>query len=154
MISAPRVIVPLLLAILLGACTGVDSPEAEIREFIADALEAAEERESSDLASMIHDDYQDRKGYSKKQLGSLLRAYFFRHKNIHLFSKIGDIELLAENEAQVSMHVAMAGSIIADVDALSALRARIYAFELTLVKQDEWLLRHASWRPASVADLQ
>ena len=151
--TAPRIIVLLWVAVLLGACSEAESPEAEIREFIAGAVEAAETRKSSDLASMIHAGYQDEKGYNKKQLGSLLRAYFFRHKNIHLFSKIDDIELLADNRAQVRMHVAMAGSVIADVDALSALRARIYAFELTLEKQDEWLLRHASWKPASVADL-
>ena len=149
-----RAIVLSSIALLLGACSDADSPETEIRDFIAAAVEAAEARKSSDLASMVHAGYQDEKGYNKKQLGSLLRAYFFRHKNIHLFSKIGDIELLGDNQAQVRMHVAMAASVIADIDALSALRARIYAFELTLVKQDEWLLHHAKWRPASVADLQ
>lgn len=152
--SAPRVIFLLWVAVLLAACSHADSPEAEIREFIAGAVEAAEARKTSDLVSMIHSGYRDEKGYNKKQLGSLLKAYFFRHRNIHLFSKIDAIELLADNQAQVRMHVAMAGSVIADIDALSALRARIYAFELTLVKQDEWLLRHAKWRPASIADLQ
>ena len=143
----------LAIAILLGACSEADSPQAEIRAMIDDAVEAAEARDSGDLADMIHAGYQDEKGHNKKQLGSLLRAYFFRHKNIHLFTKIGEIEMLSENRAQVRMHVAMAGSVIADVDALAGLRARIYAFELTLVKQDDWQLQHASWRSASVADL-
>jgi hypothetical protein len=48
----------------------------------------------------------------------------------------------------------MAGSVISDIDAISALRARIYGFELRLVKQDEWLLQHASWKPASLVDLE
>lgn len=149
-----RVLLLICFAMLAIGCSDTNSPEAEIRAFIASAVEAAESRDSADLAAMIHPDYQDAKGYNRKQLGSLLRAYFFRHKNIHLFDRIGEIELLTDNQAQVRMHVAMAGSVIADIDALSSLRAQIYAFELTLVKQDEWLLRQASWRPASVADLQ
>jgi len=148
-----RVLLLICCAMLVTACSETHSPEAEIRALIANAVEAAETRDAADLAAMIHPDYQDAKGYNKKQLSSLLRAYFFRHKNIHLFYKIGNIELLTDNQAQVRMHVAMAGSVIADIDALSALRAQIYAFELSLVKQDEWLLRQASWRAASVADL-
>ncbi|UCH38936.1 MAG: hypothetical protein JSU67_12285 [Gammaproteobacteria bacterium] len=150
-----RILLLFWVGMLLQACSGTDvSPEDEIRAFIDSAVEAAEARNSSDLANMIHGAYQDQKGYNKKQLSSLLRAYFFRHKNIHLLARIGDIELLGDNRAQVRMHVAMAGSLIADIDALSALRAQIYAFDMTLVKQDEWLVQHASWRPASIADLQ
>jgi hypothetical protein len=103
---------------------------------------------------MIHDSYLDQRGYNKQQVRSLLRVYFLRHKNIHLFTRIGEIELLGDNQATAWLHVAMAGSVISDIDAISALRARIYGFELRLVKQDEWLLQHASWKPASLVDLE
>jgi len=53
----------------------------------------------------------------------------------------------------VRLHVAMAGTVISDVNALSSLSARVYRFELQLVKQEEWLLRYASWAPASIGDL-
>ncbi len=152
--STIRILVLLCWGVLLPACSDDDSPEAQIRSYIAAGVEAAESRSSSDLAEMIDTAYLDRRGYNKKQLTSLMRAYFFRHKNIHLFTRIEQIELLAENQAQVRMHVAMAGSVIAGVDALSALRARIYTFDLMLAKQDEWQLRQASWQPASISDLQ
>ena len=102
----------------------------------------------------MHRDYRDQKGYNKKQLGKLLRLYFFQHKNIYLLTRISNIELLAGNEARVDLHVAMAGSAISDVSALASLRARMYRFELHLIKRDEWLLQNASWYPANIADMQ
>ncbi len=140
--------------LLLGCSGGTNSPEDEIRNFIAAAVEAAESRSSADLTQMIHDSYLDQRGYNKQQVRSLLRVYFLRHKNIHLFTRIGEIELLGDNQATARLHVAMAGSVINDIDAVSALRARIYGFELRLVKQDEWLLQHASWKSASLVDLE
>ena len=146
----------LLLAggLLLACSGGTKSPEDEIRNFIASAVEAAERRSSADLSEMIHDSYLDQAGYNKKQVAGLLHVYFLRHKNIHLFTRIGEIELLGDNQATARLHVAMAGSVISDIDAVSALRARIYGFELRLVKQDEWLLQHASWKPARLVDLE
>lgn len=153
-----RLLVPVLLlcaGILLQACSdSADSAQDQIRAFIEAGVEAAEERSSGDLGDMIHDSYLDQKGYNKNQLTGLLRAYFFRHKNIHLFTKIDEIELLGDNQAQVRLHVAMAGSVISDIDSISTLRARLYRFELRLIREDEWQLQHASWHAASMVDLE
>lgn len=153
--SFSRVVCLFWVFILLQSCSdSAVSPQDELRAYIDLGVEAAESRDTDALTELMHRDYSDQKGYNRKQLTGMLRGYFFRHKNIHLFSKIDSIELLAENEAIVRMHVAMAGSAISDVDALSSLRARIYRFELQLIKQDEWLLRHALWGPASIADFE
>lgn len=145
----------LCAGVLLHGCSdNGDSAQDQIRAFIEAGVEAAEARRSGDLGDMIHGGYLDQKGYNKKQLGGLLRAYFFRHKNIHLFTKIDEIELLGDNQALVRLHVAMAGSAISDIDAISSLRARLYRFELRLVREDEWRLQHASWQPASIVDLE
>ena len=145
----------LACASLLLACSDEGlTPEQEIRQFIASGVEAAENRSADDLDDLMHRDYFDRRGYNKKQLGKLLRLYFFQHKNIYLLTRIGEIELLADNKARVDLHVAMAGSSIADVSALASLRARMYRFELHLIKQEEWRLQNASWYLASIADMQ
>jgi len=144
----------LCMAFLLQACSGSElSREDEIKQYIEVGVEAAESRNSSDLAKLIDDNYRDQKNLSKKELTKLVRLYFFRHKNIYLFTKLDGIEFLAENEALVTLHVAMAGSVISDISVLSSLRAKIYKFELELVKQDEWLLRQAKWQPASMGDM-
>jgi len=141
--------------LLLGACSDDEiSPEEEIRQFIERGVEAAERRSVDDLGDLTHPDYRDQKGYNREQLGKLLQVYFLRHRDIHLFTRIDSIQLLADNHAEVKLHVAMAGSVISDITALRGLRAQIYRFELQLVKRDEWLLQHAKWAPASLSDLQ
>jgi len=141
--------------LLLQACSETaNPPEDQIRQFIESGVEAAENRSLDDLSDLIHGNYLDQKGYNKQRLGGLLRAYFFRHKDIYLFTKIEEINLFAENQATVLLYVAMAGSVISDVDAIVALRARIYQFELQLIKEDDWLLHHATWKPASALDLE
>ncbi|MDH3534468.1 MAG: hypothetical protein OER87_01815 [Gammaproteobacteria bacterium] len=157
MLLKPMARVLLLLwagAVLLACSDEPGSAQDEIREFVEAGVAAAENRSADDLKDMVHRGYLDAKGYDREQLAGLLRAYFFRHKNIHLFTRIEAIELLAQNQATVKLHVAMAGSVISDLDTLAALRARIYRFELRLVKEDDWLLQHANWARASIMDLE
>jgi hypothetical protein len=147
-------LLPLLL-LLLQACSDDElSPEAQIRAFVERAVEAGEARSVDGLSELLGKDYIDQHGNNRQRAAGLLRAYFFQHKNIHLFTRIDEIEILNDNQASVSLHVAMAGTVISDVEALAGLRARIYRFELQLVKQDEWRLRHASWAPASIGAFQ
>ena len=143
------------ICLLLIACSSKPStPEDEIRLYLKKGVEAAENRDHGDLIDLIDDGYLDQKGVDKSQLSTLLRAYFFRHKNIYLFTKIREISFPADDEAEVILNVAMAGSVISDASALASLRARMYRFELQLVKADEWLLRSATWQIANMADMQ
>jgi len=155
MIRKVLVIGILGIAILANACSDDElSKEDEIKQYIESGVEAAEDRSANDLSELVDEGYLDEKSLDKTQLTKLLRLYFFRHKNIYLFTKIDEIDFLAENEALVTLHVAMAGSVISDVNALTSLRAKIYQFELYLVKQEEWLLQQAKWQAASTGDLQ
>ncbi len=147
----------LCLSALLALCACSDerlSPEAEVRQFVAHGVEAGEARSVDAVEALLHPDYLDQKGYNREQLLKLLRAYFFRHKNIHLFTRVDEVRLLGGGEAEVRLFVAMAGSVISDISALPSLRARLYRFELRLVRDDRWRLQHARWEPASLADLQ
>jgi hypothetical protein len=142
----------LLSVLLLQACSGdSDSPEVQIQRFIDSAVQAGEARSADRIGDLLHRDFIDQQGNNGKQIGRLLRAYFFRHQNIHLFTRIDDIEILADNQASVSLHVAMAGTVISDITALASLQARVYRFELQMVREDDdWLLRHASWESANL----
>lgn len=143
-----------VLMFVAGCSESVLSPEDEIRQYIEAGVEAAEDRSSSDLAELIYSGYKDKKGYDKNQIEKLSKLYFFRHKKIFLLTKIDEIEFVTDNEAQVTLHVAMAGSVISDASLLSSLRAQIYQFELLLIKDEEWLLHQASWQPASIGDME
>ena len=143
-----------ILTLVTGCSESVLTPEDEIRQFIETGVEAAEDRSSSDLAELIFSAYKDEKGYGKKQIEKLSTLYFFRHKNIYLLTKIDEIDFVSANEAWVTLHVAMAGSVISDASLLSGLRAQIYKFELLLIKDEKWLLHQADWQPASIGDMQ
>ena len=150
-----RIFLLLSLAILTQACSDdATTPEQEIERFIETAVEAGENRSVDGLTELVHTGFVDQQGRNRGQFELLLRGYFIRHKNIHLFTRIDNIEILGDNQASVHLHVAMAGSVIADIDALAALRARIYRFELQLVKQPDWRLRQANWAPARIGDLE
>lgn len=145
----------LYITILLQGCSDDEiSREDQVREYIESGIEAAENRNIDDLAKMIDENYLDLKRLNKKQLTQLLRLYFFRHKNIYLFTKLDSIEFLADNEALVTLRIAMAGSVISDPSMLSSLRAKIYQFELELVKENEWLLKRAKWQDAGLSDMR
>ncbi|MCZ6486858.1 MAG: hypothetical protein O6703_01630 [Gammaproteobacteria bacterium] len=131
-----------------------NSPEDQIRQYIETGVTAAENRSADDLAELIHDNYLDLRGINKAQLTRLLRLYFFRHKNIYLFTKLKEINFLSDKQAQVSLYVAMAGTLISDLTTLSSLRAQIYEFELQLIKDEEWLLREAKWQAIAIGDIQ
>ncbi len=144
-----------LLSFFIVSCSDKAlSPEDEIRLYIATAVEAAENRSVVDVADLIHQNYSDYNNVNKIQIEKLLRLYFFRHKNIFLLTKNIEIVLHSDTEASVSLNVAMAGSVISSASVLSSLRARIYKFELELVKQDQWLLQSAKWQPAALSDMQ
>ena len=148
-------VVLLVMLGLLQACSNNEmTPEDQIRQYIEAGVAAAEARNSGDLADLIHDSYQDQRGYDRNKLEQLVKIYFLRHKNIYLFTKINKIDLFSPDKALVTMHVAMAGNRISDASVLTSLRARVYKFELSLLRDDSWLLQEARWKPAAIRDMQ
>lgn len=154
-----RRIVPVLClvwaSLFLKACSDDNaSPEEQVRRFIEAGVEAAEARSVDGLGELIHTDYRDQKGYNKKQITNLARGLFFRHKEVFLFTRIEEINLVSEIEAIVNLKVAMAGSRISGLEALANLRAQLYDFELQLLKDGDWQLQHARWHRASIAEFE
>ena len=138
----------------LYACSGEEvSKEDQVRQVIESARLAAENRSPKDVALLVDGLYSDDKAHDKKKLIGLVSAYFYMHKNIHLFTKIDEIIFPEENKAFATMYVAMAGSVISDASVLTSLRAKIYKFELQLIKKEEWLINKAKWERSSFKDM-
>jgi len=143
-----------LIFIFLSACSSETStPEDEIKNYIESGKLATENRSHSDLAELISEQYHDQKGWDKKRIKNMARAYFLTHQNIYLLIKIDSINFQNENSAFVVLHVAMAGTAINDLNSLSRLRARVYKFELQLLKNDSWMLQQAKWETANLNDM-
>lgn len=154
MIKAFNILGPICALLFLFACAEKEiTPEDQLRQYIESGKRAAENRSHSDLGELIANDYRDHKKMDKHQLVKLLRAYFFKHRNIYLFTKIKSIDLQKNNRAKVVLHVAMAGQVIANIDTLASLRAKVYRFELLLIKEDAWLLEQAIWERSSLKEM-
>lgn len=144
-----------LCLLVVAGCSGeVGTPEEQIRRLIATGVEAAEARSVSTFEELMHSNYIDQRGNGRKQTLTLMRGLFLRHKSVYLFTKIGGIDLRSETEATVRLHVAMAGKSIADVSALASLRARLYEFELHVIKDDDWRVIQSRWRPANLSEIE
>jgi hypothetical protein len=117
-------------------------------------VEAAENRSHSDLGDLLAENYHDERGHNKDRITQLARAYFFRHRNIHLFTRITDIKVYNNQEADVSLLVAMTGQAVTDPSLLAGLKAHLYRFNLQLIRNDNWLLKQADWKPAGLDELE
>ncbi|MFT5504662.1 MAG: hypothetical protein ACI845_001343 [Gammaproteobacteria bacterium] len=143
-----------VFCLLLLNCSGQpDSQEKQIDGWLEKAVQATENRDASSLIELLAKNFRDKKGNNSKQIEKILRLYFFRHKNIFLMTRIQDLHFDSEDQAYLVVYVAMAGSIISDVNLLSSLRAKIYRFDLELIKQDEWLVQSVNWQPAAASDM-
>lgn len=132
-----------IVCLALTACGAPDeSPEQQIRDWIARGETAAENKDRGELLDMISPGYADARGNDRERIGDLLRAYFFRQNSIALLVDVDEITVNADTAALVNLTVGMAGT---NAHALG-LRADAYNFEFELQKpDDDWLLIGARW---------
>ena len=131
------------LLLVFAACGGPSgTPEDALRSWVSKGEVAAEEKDRSVLLNMISEGYGDARGNDRKQIGDLLRIYFFRQNSIALLTSIDSIEVSGETAAPVALTIGMAGT----KDSALGISADAYRFEFELAKPDEdWLLIGARW---------
>ncbi len=140
---------------LVAGCEKSDpqEPEAQIRAVIAIAEQAAQQRDIGTLKEFVAEGYKDKQGYEKRSVVRLLQGYLLRHRNIHLLSKITDLEIIKPARASTSLLVAMTGRRIESADQLWDLRADVFQFDLSWIQSDgEWRVANATWRRARIGD--
>ncbi len=143
------------IMLVVAACSRpADSPETEIRQFIARAQVAGEERNMRDLRALIADDYTDAQGRDRKAVEHLIRLHVLRHQSVHLFTRIRDIVLTDPDHATVSVAAAMAGRPVTSADQLIGLSADLYRFDFALIRRgrDDWQVLRATWEQAKLDD--
>ena len=153
--SPPFIILwAVLFSFILSACADKESPEDQVRRFVAAGVMAAESRDVLAIRDLISEDYRDDGGRDRRKLAGLAAAYFLRHKSIYLFTKINEINFPVAGQSRVEVFVAMTGLPVTGAEALFDLRADVYRFELTIINEsDDWLLKKAAWQRASIDDL-
>jgi hypothetical protein len=146
-------IVSLALLLTVSACGKTVSPEAQIRARINAAGAAADKKEISTLREIVSDKYSDSQGQDKRVVEGVLRLYFIRNETLHVFTRTTSVEFPEKDKALAVVYVAATGQQIVNAQELSRVRADLYRFELSFVKEDkDWRVARAEWRPAELAD--
>ena len=132
----------LVLAMTAGCSSDVSDPEEQVRAWVRDMHEAAEEKARGDIVDGISAAYVDARGNSRDDIDKLLRVYFFRQNTVTLLSKIDEVNVIDGTAAEVSITVGMAGTN----DSALGISADAYRFELELeFDDDDWQLISARW---------
>lgn len=138
---------------LVSACGKPDSPEQQIARFIAKGEEVAEQRDLLKIKDLVSDNYTDEHKRNKREIVQIATAYIWRHKHIYVYTQTRDLTIIKANHANLKLFVALANLPIASPVALQEVRARLYRFDLNLVKQDDaWLIQGLKWWPATQED--
>lgn len=137
--------------------TNNDTPEQQIQQFVNSAKTIAESRDIISLKEMISEKYtDDNHAYNegnKQALVQRITGYFWRYKNIHIFTQINNLAFSNPNNAQLQLLVAMADLPINSIGTLLNSKARLYQFDMTLIREkSDWKLLKASWRTATTDD--
>ena len=104
----------LILATTLSACGARSSDEERVRELFANAEEAAEARDTSEVLELVADEYTDAQGLDKISLGNFLRAWFLAHPKVEITVVVESLQFPVDGLAQADLTV---GNLTArDVD--------------------------------------
>lgn len=129
-------------ALLAGCSSSMSDPEAELREWVATAEAAAEDRDRRGFMALVSPSYADGRGNDAESINKIVLATLLRQKSISVLTKIDSIEVSAGTAAEMSVTVGMAGTRSQSF----GLDADAYRFELDLVREAEgWQLIAARW---------
>jgi hypothetical protein len=134
--------IALISAVICGCGAADETPEDELRRWVARAQAATENKDRGTLLEMMSQNYTDARGNDVDGIDRMLRYFFLRQDRIVLISKIEAIEVSGGTAALVGLTVGMAGSN----DNLLGFSAETRHFDLELEHDgDDWLLIAARW---------
>ena len=142
-----RRLLVVLMSALLGAAAGgcgADDPEAEVREFLADAEIAAEARDTGFFRDAISASYADRRGQRRDDVINVIRGIFLTNATVEVISRVESIDFSGPDVAAVNMQAALVGkregAALFDVD------GDLYRIDLELVRESgDWRVISADW---------
>ncbi len=130
------------------------APEEQVRRSIARIEALAAERDIGGLKDFVSEQYRDDQGNDRQQVAGVLTFYFYQHKSIYVFTRIGEITIPEPGKAKAVVLAALAGTPIAGAGDLAGARADLYRFEFEFAEEEKelWRVTRAAWRPAAPGD--
>ena len=139
----------------LACSRDATSPEDRVRALLVALEESAQKRDAGEMKQHVSESYSDAQGNDKRAIAQLVAFHLVRNQSVHLLTRVRSVEIAAPGQARAEVLVAMAGTEIDGPEALLALRADLYRFDLGFAEEDgAWRVRSADWGPASAGDFR
>ena len=137
------------ICLLLSGCGGGNSPEDQIRQFVAAGEQAAESRNIGEIKDLISEQYADERGRTRGEIVAVAMRYFLANKKIYILTRIKEVNFLSEKKALLQLYVAMSGQDVQGPDSLINVQADLHRFELELKREGrQWRVVRADWNSA------
>ena len=131
------------LVLLISACGGGETPEAQVRTVIETGEAAAEARDLSALMDLVSPDYRDDEGRDRSELRKYVHGYLIANQSLHLLTRVDNIEFPYRDMARVDLTVGSLGREAAEDDSFDlAADVRHLSIELQLDDGD-WRVTRA-----------
>ncbi|MEZ5497758.1 MAG: hypothetical protein R3F25_13215 [Gammaproteobacteria bacterium] len=148
-------IITISLFLILIGCSS--EPELTKDQLLKQSIERLEQRfearKLGEIVEYVSKDYQDDSGRKYDDVKRVIQLQLMRHKTVHIFSVIKDIQWADDSNATVQITAAMAGKPITDLSLLPTLRADMLSFTVDFVLEDEvYKIQSASWTWATPTD--
>jgi hypothetical protein len=131
----------------LAGCGPTTTPESQVRDVVARAEAAAEERNLSALMELVSSRYEDEQGGSAVELTRTIRGYFIANQSVHLVTRVDSVDFPYKDMARVHMTVGTLGRTATPADSFDV-AANVHEVQVELrLERGEWKVTRASWRP-------
>jgi hypothetical protein len=153
-IQSRLAIILTLLGVFFTACSDAPlDPEEQLVNILNKAERYLETRELSSAMAYVDPGYQDKSGRDFRALRAMLFGYLMGHESIHIFTKINEIVLHNEDQANVVLFAGLAATAQSQDMTLSQWRGNLLRLEFRFKRSDDdWLLETAQWRRALPED--
>src|SRR5690606_2291139 len=111
---------------------------------------------SSDVCSsdLIAGDYMDSRGNDKLKAAAILRAFYLRNREVHLYVRPGEISFPSPGFAKVTVHVAMARRPMLESEAARLPVANMHEVQLELLESgDSYEILRSEWQRGNATNL-
>ena len=148
-------IITISLFLILIGCSS--EPELTKDQLLKQSIEQLEQRfearKLGEIVEYVSQNYQDDYGRKYDDVKRVIQLQLMRHKTVHIFSVIKDIQWADDSNATIQITAAMAGKPITDLSLLPTLRADMLNFTVDFVLEDEvYKIQSASWTWATPTD--
>lgn len=149
-----RSLAVLVMLLLLAACGEPRSDEQRVRDFLQTVEALAEEREYMELVDLIAGDYLDSRGNDKLKAAAILRAFYLRNREVHLYLRPGEITFPSPGFATVTVHVAMARRPMLESEAARLPITNMHQVVLELLESgDSFEILRSEWQRGNATNL-